>query len=45
MWNAIVDKFQCCYNPQKNDTDKPNANKEVDLDNLTEKVSINGLKF
>jgi len=41
MWAAILDKFQCCINPEKNSNDKiKNGSKEVVLEKLEEKVFL-----
>lgn len=39
MWATIIDKFQCCLNPNnKSSCNKSQENKEVNLDTLQEKV-------
>jgi len=38
MWASILEKFECCLNPGKDNGNKSQANKEVSLDKLEEKV-------
>jgi len=41
MWASIIDKFQCCFNPENNsNNNKQECKKEVVLDKLDEKVKI-----